>query len=398
MNIRPFAAIRPRPEDVERVAAVAYDVVSTAEARALAKANEKSFLHISRPEVDMPLDADSSAEAAYAQARKTFHAFLDNGTLVRDSERMFYVYRQTMGTHEQTGIVATFDTKEYLAGTIKKHETTRRDKEDDRARHIEVLGAQTGPAFLAYRDDKAIDALVFEATRETPLYDFTAEDGVRHTVWTLASETSCRGDELVELFARVPAAYIADGHHRSAAASRYAQAHNFEGESRWFLAVIFPASQLAILPYNRLVADLNGLSEEAFLARVSETFRLDGAGSRSARMFVGGRWHTLAWDVPSGTPLKESLDVAFLQDHLLKPILGIDDPRTNKRISFVGGVRGEDALVREVDAGRAAVAFSMTAVSIDILMALADAGETMPPKSTWFEPKLRSGLFVHAVA
>ncbi len=397
MNIRPFAAIRPSPADASRVASVAYDVVSTDEAREIARQNPKSFIRVSRPEVDLPPGASFSSEEAYAQAKRTFGEFLADGTLVRDGERSLYVYRQRMGEHEQTGVVATFDTKEYLSGVVKKHETTRRDKEDDRARHIEVLGAQTGPAFLAYRDDKAIDELVRDVTRDAPLYDFTASDGVRHTVWTAGSASSCRADELVELFARIPTAYIADGHHRSAAASRYAQSHGFEGESRWFLAVAFPASQLKILPYNRLVADLNGLSDEAFLTRVSDVFRLDGAGARSARMYFKGRWHSLSWDVPPATRLKDSLDVAFLQERFLKPVLGIDDPRTNARISFVGGVRGEEALSRAVDAGRAAVAFSMKPVSIDVLMALADQGETMPPKSTWFEPKLLSGLFVHEV-
>ncbi len=397
MNIRPFAAIRPSPADASRVASVAYDVVSTDEAREIARQNPKSFIRVSRPEVDLPPGSSFSSEEAYAQAKRTFGEFLADGTLVRDGERSLYVYRQRMGEHEQTGVVATFDTKEYLSGVVKKHETTRRDKEDDRARHIEVLGAQTGPAFLAYRDDKAIDELVRDVTRDAPLYDFTASDGVRHTVWTAGSASSCLADELVELFARIPTAYIADGHHRSAAASRYAQSHGFEGESRWFLAVAFPASQLKILPYNRLVADLNGLSEEAFLTRVSDVFRLDGAGERSARMYFRGRWHSLSWDVPPATRLKDSLDVAFLQERFLKPVLGIDDPRTNARISFVGGVRGEEALSRAVDAGRAAVAFSMKPVSIDVLMALADQGETMPPKSTWFEPKLLSGLFVHEV-
>ena len=399
MTIRPFAAVRPNVQDAARVAAVPYDVVGTAEARALAKDNPKSFLHVSRPEIDLPDGTDPSSHAAYAQARKAFDALRANGTLVQDAEPEFYVYRQSVGSHAQTGIVATFDTKEYLAGVIKQHEKTRKDKEDDRTRHIEILGAHTGPAFLAYRDDRAIDELVDLACHEAPLYDFVAEDGVRHTVWDFAPAASCRADELQELFARIPVAYIADGHHRSAAAARYAQEHDFEGESRWFPAVIFPASQLRILPYNRLLRDLNGLSPYEFLSRVSENFAIGtGEGARSCRMYLGGKWTTLSWDVPPDATPVEALDASWLQEKLLAPILGIGDPRTDKRIAFVGGIRGDAALEAAVDSGRAAVAFAMAPVKIEEVMAIADAGEIMPPKSTWFEPKLRSGLFIHAIS
>ena len=397
MNIRPFAAVRPNERDAAAVAAVPYDVVSTAEAKALVQGNPKSFLHVSRPEIDLADGSDGSSPAAYAQARKALDALVANGTLVRDAVPRFYAYRQTMGDHAQTGIVATFDTKDYLSGILKQHEKTRTDKEDDRTRHIEVLGAHTGPAFLTYRDDRAIDEIVMMACRNAPLYDFVAADGVGHTVWEIASGVNCMADELQELFARIPVAYIADGHHRSAAAARYAKAHNFEGESRWFLGVIFPASQLNVLPYNRLVRDLNGLSDYEFLSAVSQSFTIGQKGSRNCRMYFRGQWTDLSWTIPANADVVSALEVSYLQDRLLAPILGIADPRPDARISFMGGIRGDAALAAQVDSGAATVAFAMEPVTVDEMMAIADAGAIMPPKSTWFEPKLRSGLFVHPV-
>ena len=390
MTIRPFAAIRPDVRYVADVAAVPYDVVDTAEAKVLAAGNPRSFLHVSRPEIDLPDGTDCASPEAYAQARRALDRLIGDGTLVRDGEPKFYAYRQTMGSHSQTGIVATFDTKDYLAGVLKQHEKTRKDKEDDRTRHIETLSAHTGPAFLTYRDDKAIDLIVADACRREPLYDFVAPDGIGHTVWAIASAKDCAADELVELFARIPVAYIADGHHRSAAAARYAQAHGFEGESRYFMAVIFPASQLKILAYNRLVRDLNGLSEYEFMSKVSESFAIGKKGERNCRMYFGGRW-------TAGADVVASLDVSYLQDRLLAPVLGIGDPRTDPRISFMGGIRGDAELAAKVDSGENAVAFAMEPVTVEEMMAIADAGAIMPPKSTWFEPKLRSGLFVHAV-
>ncbi len=400
MKVRPFAAVRPMPEAAPRVAAVPYDVVDTAEARALAAGNPVSFLHVSRPEIDMPDGTDVSSPEAYAQAKRALDGLRAGGTLVQEGVPMFYAYRQIMGDHAQTGLVATFDTQEYIAGVLKQHEKTRTDKEDDRTRHIETLRAHTGPAFLTYRDDAGIDAIVAEACKAVPLYDFTAPDGIRHTVWTIPSE--CNG-ALAEAFDRIPAAYIADGHHRSAAAARYARERGFAGESRWFLAVAFPATQLKILPYNRLVADLNGLSASDLLAAARKVFSVteaDGGtptAGRHARMFLAGRWYDLAWDVPEDADVVASLDVSVLQDRFLSPVLGIDDPRTSPRISFMGGVRGTDELKGRVEDGRAAVAFSMYPVTVGEMMAIADAGAIMPPKSTWFEPKLRSGLFVHVV-
>ena len=403
MNIRPFSAVRPTPEKASAVAAVPYDVVDTAEARALAAGNPASFLHVSRPEIDMPEGTDCASPEAYAQAKKALDGLRASGALVQDPDPKFYAYRQVMGNHAQTGIVATFDAKDYLAGVLKQHEKTRKDKEDDRTRHIEILKAHTGPAFLTYKDDPAIDAIVAEACAGAPLYDFAAPDGIRHTVWEIAYGHECRADELVELFARIPAAYIADGHHRSAAASRYAKENDFAGESRWYLAVAFPASQLKILPYNRLVADLNGLTADQLLAKARDVFTVtevaDGmpAAGRHARMFLAGKWYDLAWEVPAGTDVVSSLDVSVLQDRFLAPVLGIDDPRTSPRISFMGGVRPLDELKGRVESGRDAVAFSMYPVTVGEMMDIADAGAVMPPKSTWFEPKLRSGLFVHVV-
>ena len=400
MNVRPFSAVRPTAAAAPQVAAVPYDVVDTAEAKALAEGNPASFLHVSRPEIDMPEGTDCSSPEAYAQAKKALDALRSSGTLVQDPEPRFYAYRQVMGDHAQTGIVATFDTQDYLAGILKQHEKTRKDKEDDRTRHIEILKAHTGPAFLTYKDDAAVDAIVSAACAAAPRDDFTAPDGIRHTVWDIPAD---RNAELEALFAKIPVAYIADGHHRSAAASRYAKENGFAGETRWFMAVAFPASQLKILPYNRLVADLNGLTAEALLAKAREVFTVteaaDGApaSGRHARMFLAGKWYDLAWEVPAGTDVVSSLDVCVLQDRFLAPVLGIGDPRTSPRISFMGGVRGLDELSGRVASGRDAVAFSMFPVTVGEMMDIADAGAIMPPKSTWFEPKLRSGLFVHVV-
>ena len=397
MKIHPFAAVRPNVKDAASVASVPYDVVDTAEAKALADGNPKSFLHVSRPEIDLPAGTDCSSPEAYAQARKALDKLVSDGTLVQDGQPKFYAYRQSMGSHSQTGIVACFDTQEYLDGILKQHEKTRKDKEDDRTRHIETLGAHTGPAFLTYRDDKAIDLIVADACSKAPLYDFVASDGIGHTVWEIASASACIADELQELFARVPVAYIADGHHRSAAASRYAREHGFEGEARWFMAVIFPASQLKILAYNRLIRSLNGLSDYEFLSKVSENFTIGSKGERNCRMYFRGKWYELSWSIPKGADVVGSLDVSYLQDKLLAPVLGIGDPRTDPKISFMGGIRGDAALAAKVDSGENEVAFAMEPVTVDEMMAIADAGAIMPPKSTWFEPKLRSGLFVHKV-
>ena len=397
MKIKPFAAVRPNAEDAALVASVPYDVVDTAEAKALAAGNPKSFLHVSRPEIDLPEGTGCSSPEAYSQARRALDALMADGTLVKENEAKFYAYRQKMGGHSQTGIVAVFDTRDYLDGVLKQHEKTRKDKEDDRTRHIEILNAHTGPAFLTYRDVPGIDRIVAAACEKVPLYDFVAPDGIAHTVWEIATGADAAAIELEALFDSIPVAYIADGHHRSAAASRYARERDFTGESRYYLAVAFPASQLKILAYNRLVKDLNGLSEDEFLARVAENFTVGAKGERNCRMYLRGRWIDLSWSIPSGADVVSSLDVSYLQDKLLAPVLGVGDPRTDERISFMGGIRGDAELASKVDSGENAVAFAMEPVTVEEMMSIADAGAIMPPKSTWFEPKLRSGLFVHAL-
>jgi uncharacterized protein (DUF1015 family) len=358
-----------------------------------------------RPEIDLPEETDVHADCVYETAATNLQAFIASGVLVREQGDCCYVYRQIMNGHAQTGIVACCDIGEYERGTILKHEKTRQDKEDDRTRHVLTLNAHTGPVFLTYRDDAVVDALVADAMREEPLFDITAEDGVTHTVWRLQES-----DALIEAFAAVPEAYIADGHHRSAAALRAGcqlreanPAHDGSEEYNWFLTVLFPASQLKILPYNRVVFDLNGQDEARFLAAVRERFTLaeDASPVPSAAhqvsMYIGGSWYGLAWAEQPGDDPVAALDVSVLQDRLLAPLLGIADPRTSQRVAFIGGIRGTDELEAWVDEGRGAVAFSVYPVSVEEMMAIADADRIMPPKSTWFEPKLRSGLLVHTL-
>jgi len=405
MLIKPFAALRPVPEKAPTLAAVPYDVVDTAEARALAAGNPDSFLHVSRPEIDLPDSTDIHDDAVYAQGVKALRDLQTRGVLVRESGERLYVYRQVMGTHSQTGIVACCSIDDYANDIIRKHEKTRKDKEDDRTRHCLELNANSGPVFLTYRDDSELDTRVARVQAKAPLYDFTAVDGVRHTVWLVDGDTRA----WVDAFRRVPLAYVADGHHRAAAAFRAGKQrraanpkHTGNEEYNWFLAVLFPATQLRILPYNRCVADLNGLAPEAFLAKTQGVFKTelaqgaDPTGPREVRMYLAGSWYKLTWDEFQADPVGR-LDVSVLQDRLLSPILGIDDPRTNTRVSFVGGIRGTGELVKRVNSGRDAVAFSMFPVTVGQMMDIADAGQIMPPKSTWFEPKLRSGLLVHTL-
>jgi uncharacterized protein (DUF1015 family) len=401
--IQPFRGLRPAPGRAADVAAPPYDVLSSDEARARAAGKPCSFLHISKAEIDLPPDTDPYAPAVYAKSAENFRRLIADGILIRDAAPCYYAYRLTMGEHVQTGIVAAASVADYDSNRIRKHEFTRPDKEDDRVRQIEALSAQTGPVLLACPDSPDVDALIARATAGEPVADVTA-DGVRHTVWLNDDAATIAG--LSTAFDAMPSLYIADGHHRSAAASRVAASRRAQASAQVFLAVIFPAHQMRILDYNRVVRDLNGLSPDAFLARVGERFAVTPAAGRVhpekpgvVGMYLGGRWYRLEIDpslVPTDDPVRR-LDVSLLSDQLLEPVLGIGDLRRDKRIDFVGGIRGLGELERRVDSGEMAVAFALHATQMGDLMAVADSGQVMPPKSTWFEPKLADGLVSHVL-
>ena len=394
----PFRALRPAPTVASRVASVPYDVVNTEEARALTTAEPLSFLRVTRSEVDLPADTNPYADAVYAQAVSNFEDLKRAAPMLIDEEPSLYFYRLTMNGHVQVGLAGCFSVDEYDRGLVKKHEKTRKDKEDDRTRHITELRAQTGVVFLTYRNAPSVDRITARVIATTPTIAFTAIDGIRHELWQVTGEDVAK---LVAAFAALPALYIADGHHRAASASRANAALKGGGESGRFIAVAFPDTEMQILPYHRVVKDLAGHTADSFMralhARVTVT---PGAPtpSRAGRvsMYVDGAWYELTLPAsPAGTPRDESLDVAVLQSQVLEPVLKVGDPRTDKRIDFVGGMRGTGELERLVNSGKAAVAFSMVATTIDDLIEIADAGGIMPPKSTWFEPKLRDGLLVH---
>ncbi len=409
-QLKPFRAYRPRPELAAQVAAVPYDVVNTQEAAELAKGNPHSFLHVGRPEIDLPAGIDVHADEVYAKGVSNLRGLIESGTLFHENTPCLYVYQQKMGDHVQAGLVGLCSVEEYETGSIKRHEFTRKDKEDDRTRHVTEQAANAEPVFLTYRAVPYIDHIVNDIRKQIPVYDVVTPDGIGHTVWVVSGETVVY--ELVHLFNGVDALYIADGHHRTAAAIRYGQAQRAEAKAKGittdgdepyesFMAVVFPHDQLKIMDYNRVVKDLNGHSPEAFLAKVGETFDVAVSTHRESQspttfgMYLGGTWYELKakpGSFPATDPVR-GLDVSILQENLLNPILGIDDPRTNTRIDFVGGIRGMDELERRVKEGYA-VAFSVYPTSLVQLMSVADAGEVMPPKSTWFEPKLRSGLLV----
>ncbi len=409
-KIKPFKGLRPKPELAEKVASPPYDVLNTEEARAMAKDNPYSFLHINKPEIDLPPGTNLYDDAVYAKGKENLDRLIKEGVLLQDEKPSFYVYRQIMGNHRQIGLVAGASVEDYERGIIKKHELTRAEKEEDRVKHVNTLNAQTGPVFLTYKAQKEIDELIDKIIQRKPVYDFTADDGIRHTFWVVDNEKEI--EQLQDLFAHLDYLYVADGHHRSAAAMRVKQMrqkqnpnHTGEEEYNYFLTVIFPHDQMYIMDYNRVVKDLNGLSKEAFLQKVSEKFEVRKLGVSALKpqkkhefaMYLSGEWYklkakpgTFDADDPVG-----QLDVSILMDNLLVPILGIGDPRKDKRIDFVGGIRGLEELKRRVDSGEMQVAFALFPTSIEDLMAIADAGKIMPPKSTWFEPKLRSGLIIH---
>lgn len=408
MRVKAFPSLVPAAGKAETIASVPYDVVNTAEARALAEGNPHSFLRVVRAELEFPDDTDPYGDEIYERSKQNLDALQSDGILVREPEPCVYLYRQIMNGHSQIGITLACHIEDYENDIIRKHEKTRPVKENDRTKLTDVLSANTGPVFLTYKDSDAVDAFVNDWIQNNePSVDFTDDVSVQHTVWRVPES---EGKALLDDIGEIPLSYVADGHHRSASAARVGKErreanpdHDGTENYNWFLAVMFPASQLKILSYNRIVKDLNGLSADSFLQRVSESFTLDSNGektpdsSESLCIYVDGNWHTIRWDeVDSESPI-DRLDVAVLQDRLLAPILGIGDPRTDTRIDFVGGIRGTEELEKRVDNGDWAVAFSMYPTTVQQLIDIADANEIMPPKSTWFEPKLRSGLFVYTL-
>ncbi len=395
MRIRAFQGLCPPPDQAPLVSSLPYDVVTTDEARELAGDNPLSMLHVVRAEIDLPEGTDPYSDAVYARAVENFRRLQQHGHLVRERGRCVYVYRQQMGAHVQHGVVALCHVDDYDAGLIKKHERTRPDKENDRTRLTSELSANPGPVFLTYRDHAPVSELVTNVAATPSLFDFTAPDGIRHTGWRAGAT------RLVSAFASVPSVYVADGHHRAASAARVAReraaanpAHTGEEDYNWFLCVLFPAGELQILPYNRLVHDLNGMTGKELIVRAAAIEKGTTGESSTVRMYINGQWYDMALH-STATDAVSRLPVQMLQERVLAPLLGIDDPRTSDRITFVGGIRDDAYLARQVDAGQAAVAFKLPPVTVSQLMEIADAGQIMPPKSTWFEPKLRSGLFVH---
>lgn len=407
--IKTFRALRPPRELAAKVAAFPYDVMNVTEAREMAEGNPYSFLHISRPEIDLLPDIDPYSEPVYRKGEESLQQFIKNGVLAQDERECYYVYRQRMGAITQTGLVVCASVDDYQSGVIKKHELTRADKEEDRVRHIDYLNANDEPVFCTYKSDTAITAQINGIVAREAVYDFITDDGVTHTLWVIDNREEI--DCLTEHFAAIPTLYIADGHHRSAAASRVRElrkgsnpSHNGAEEYNFFLAVIFPDIEMNVMPYNRAIMDLNGHIVAEFISAISRKYEitpvklpLNPTRHHQFGMFLAETWYELLLKegLVDENDAVARLDVSILQDSLLNPILGIRNPRSDQRIHFVGGIRGVEELVRLVDSGEYQVAFSLYPTSIRELMELADAGKIMPPKSTWFEPKLRSGLFVH---
>jgi uncharacterized protein (DUF1015 family) len=407
--VKPFRALRPLPERAAEVASVPYDVVNTPEARALAAGNPLSFLHVSRPEIDLPEETDIYADRVYAKAAENFDRLTAAAPLIIEDEPSFYLYRLQLKGRAQTGLVACCSVDEYDADIIRKHERTRRDKEDDRTRHMLTLRAQTGPVFLTYRPEAKVRALTESITQSAPLFDFVAADGIAHTIWRAPAEAN---QQFIAALAAVPQLYIADGHHRAKSASRARETlrannaeHTGAEEYNFFQCVLFPADQVHILAYNRAVKGLNQHTPDSFLREAAREFEVSENAPAEPRerghfsMYLAGRWYGLRLkdEVTKRISLADRLDVSVLQEKLLAPVLGIQDVRTDNRIEFIGGIRGAAELERLVNEGHAAVAFSLYPTTVDDLMAIADANEIMPPKSTWFEPKLRDGLLSHMI-
>ena len=414
MKIKPFKGVRPPKEYVEQVQSRPYDVLNSAEARAEAEGNEKSLYNIIKPEIDFPEGTDEHDPKVYEKAAQNFQMFQDKGWLVQDGKERYYIYAQTMNGKTQYGLVVCAYVDDYMTGKIKKHELTRRDKEEDRMKHVRVNNANIEPVFFAYPDNKDVDAIVAKYTKGTPEYDYTAElDGFRHTFWIIDDDADIQ--RITELFAAMPAMYIADGHHRSAAAAlvgaekaKQNPNHRGDEEYNFFMAVCFPANQLTIIDYNRVVKDLNGLSDEEFLKKLSEDFIVEKKGTEIFKpsrlhefsLYLGGNWYSLV--AKPGTYNDNDpigvLDVTISSNLILDKILGIKDLRSDKRIDFVGGIRGLGELKKRVDSGEMKVALALYPVSMKQLIDIADTGNIMPPKTTWFEPKLRSGLVIHKLS
>lgn len=411
MKVRPFKAVRPSKERADKVAALPYDVMDSDEAREMVKDNPYSFLHVDKAEIDLPREMDQYDDQVYAKAKANIDKFLEEGTFIRDAKPNFYIYRLIMGDIEETGIVGAASVDDYMEDRIKKHEFTREAKERDRIRHVDTTNANTGPIFLTYPEKAEISALVNEWTAKTPEYDFTAEDGVRHTVWVVDEDSAI--ETIQKAFDEIPALYIADGHHRAASAVKVGKmrrdanpSYTGEEEFNYFLSVIFPSNQLKIMDYNRILKDLNGMTEEELLAKLSETFEVEeykGEGQyrpekkHTYGLYLPGKWYKLTAkpEILQDTDVLKSLDVSVLSENVLAPIFDIKDQRTSERIDFVGGIRGLGELEKRVNEDGFAAAIALYPTDIEDLMKIADSGRVMPPKSTWFEPKLRSGLFLH---
>ena len=401
-SVKPFRALRPKTELASEICELPYDVLSSDEAREAVEGRPHSFFHVSKPEVDLAPGTDPFDSSVYAKGRENFDRLMKDGFLVQDETASYYLYRQIMGEHSQVGLVAVASCQEYDEGIVKKHEFTRPDKEDDRVRHMEALDAQTGPVFLTYPAQADLDAQFAAIIEQTPEIDFVGKDDVRHSSWTISDPALIASIE--EQFRAIPTLYIADGHHRSAAASRVAVSREGKNHSGDFLTVLFPHNQMQILAYNRFVKDLNGRSVEEFLEAIrliadveEKSVSVVPNKKHDVGMFLGGKWYELSFkeNARSAADPVERLDVSILQQHVLNPLLGIEDPRTSKRVAFVGGIRGNEELERLVNGSDNGVAFSMFPTDIEDLMAIADADQIMPPKSTWFEPKLRDAMFCH---